>query len=126
MSENRSEVATLGFSGDSRYGLGSVAPNEYTACLSVGDLDIQADRGAADALTARSTATSPSSTPASPACSRWAGRSRCSAKLRGQVAFDNLDTSEKIGLGGAYGVRAYPEGEAYGDQGLCGHRPRPG
>lgn len=37
--------------------------------------------------------------------------------VRGQVAFDNLDSSEKMGLGGAYGVRAYPEGEAFGDIG---------
>jgi hemolysin activation/secretion protein len=37
--------------------------------------------------------------------------------VRGQIAFDNLDSSEKMELGGAYGVRAYPEGEAYGDQG---------
>lgn len=39
------------------------------------------------------------------------------AAMVGQVASKNLDTSEKIGLGGANGVRAYPEGEAYGDQG---------
>jgi hemolysin activation/secretion protein len=37
--------------------------------------------------------------------------------VRGQVASKNLDISEKMELGGAYGVRAYPEGEAYGDQG---------
>lgn len=37
--------------------------------------------------------------------------------LRGQLAFNNLDSSEKMQLGGAYGVRAYPEGEAYGDEG---------
>lgn len=39
------------------------------------------------------------------------------ATVRGQAAFDNLDSSEKMELGGAYGVRAYPEGEAYGDEG---------
>lgn len=39
------------------------------------------------------------------------------AAVNGQFASKNLDTSEKMGLGGAYGVRAYPEGEAYGDQG---------
>jgi hemolysin activation/secretion protein len=39
------------------------------------------------------------------------------ARVRGQAASQNLDASEKMGLGGAYGVRAYPEGEAYGDQG---------
>ena len=38
-------------------------------------------------------------------------------RVRGQLAFDNLDSSEKMELGGAYGVRAYPEGEAYADQG---------
>ncbi|MDQ0464390.1 hemolysin activation/secretion protein [Caulobacter ginsengisoli] len=37
--------------------------------------------------------------------------------LRGQLASKNLDSSEKMELGGAYGVRAYPEGEAYGDEG---------
>jgi hypothetical protein len=36
---------------------------------------------------------------------------------RGQLASTNLDISEKMQLGGAYGVRAYPEGEGFGDQG---------
>lgn len=39
------------------------------------------------------------------------------AALHVQLASNNLDTSEKIGLGGAAGVRAYPSGEAFGDQG---------
>jgi len=37
--------------------------------------------------------------------------------IRGQVASKNLDISEKMELGGAYAVRAYPEGEIYGDEG---------
>jgi hemolysin activation/secretion protein len=37
--------------------------------------------------------------------------------VNGQVASKNLDVSEKMELGGMYGVRAYPEGEAYADQG---------
>ena len=40
--------------------------------------------------------------------------------LRGQVASKNLDISEKMELGGMYGVRAYPEGEAYADEGYIG------
>ncbi len=40
-----------------------------------------------------------------------------SANLNGQIASKNLDSSEKMELGGMYGVRAYPEGEAYGDEG---------
>lgn len=40
--------------------------------------------------------------------------------IEGQWANRNLDSSEKMGLGGAYGVRAYPQGEASGDQGWLG------
>lgn len=35
----------------------------------------------------------------------------------GQVAAKNLDSAEKMSLGGPYGVRAYPKGEASGDSG---------
>jgi hemolysin activation/secretion protein len=35
----------------------------------------------------------------------------------GQWSSKNLDSSEKFSLGGAYGVRAYPQGEALGDEG---------
>lgn len=37
--------------------------------------------------------------------------------VKGQVASKNLDASEKMELGGAYAIRAYPEGEAYADEG---------
>jgi hemolysin activation/secretion protein len=39
------------------------------------------------------------------------------AALQGQLASSTLDVSEKLGLGGAAGVRAYPEGEAYVNEG---------
>ncbi|MDP2166528.1 MAG: ShlB/FhaC/HecB family hemolysin secretion/activation protein [Hydrogenophaga sp.] len=39
------------------------------------------------------------------------------AGINGQLASKNLDVSEKMALGGMYGVRAYPEGEAYADEG---------
>jgi len=39
------------------------------------------------------------------------------AGYSGQWASDNLDTAEKFQLGGPYGVRAYPVGEAVGDRG---------
>lgn len=34
-----------------------------------------------------------------------------------QFASGNLDSSEKMSLGGMYGVRAYPQGEAFADEG---------
>jgi hemolysin activation/secretion protein len=38
-------------------------------------------------------------------------------RLSIQRAANNLDPSEKLGLGGVNGVRAYPNGEAFGDNG---------
>jgi hemolysin activation/secretion protein len=38
-------------------------------------------------------------------------------QLSGQIASKNLNSSEKFSLGGANGVRAYPQGEASGDMG---------
>lgn len=39
------------------------------------------------------------------------------ARASAQYANENLDSSEGFGLGGANGVRAYPSGEAFGDEG---------
>ena len=41
-------------------------------------------------------------------------------KFSAQKASGNLDSSEHIYLGGAHGVRAYPQGEGSGDEGLMG------
>ncbi|MBO6235326.1 MAG: ShlB/FhaC/HecB family hemolysin secretion/activation protein, partial [Schwartzia sp.] len=41
-------------------------------------------------------------------------------KVSGQTAFNNLDSSEEMYLGGANGVRAYPQGEGSGDEGVLG------
>ena len=41
-------------------------------------------------------------------------------KVSGQKAANNLDSSEHIYLGGARSVRAYPQGEASGDEGILG------
>jgi hemolysin activation/secretion protein len=43
---------------------------------------------------------------------------RLYGSVQGQQAGKNLDSSEKFTLGGAYGVRAYPQGEGVGDDGL--------
>jgi len=42
------------------------------------------------------------------------------ARAAGQLAWDNLDSSEQFILGGPRGVRAYPVGEAQGDEGWLG------
>ena len=41
-------------------------------------------------------------------------------KASSQISSRNLDSSERFYLGGARGVRAYPQGEASGDEGILG------
>ncbi len=48
---------------------------------------------------------------------RLIGSTFLRGQVQGQWADKNLDSSEKFSLGGVYGVRAYPQGEAIGDQG---------
>ncbi|MFC2316737.1 MAG: ShlB/FhaC/HecB family hemolysin secretion/activation protein, partial [Selenomonas massiliensis] len=48
------------------------------------------------------------------------GRWHLNVRTQMQAAGDNLDSSEEIYLGGASGVRAYPQGEASGDNGCLG------
>lgn len=46
------------------------------------------------------------------------GPSQLFLRVNGQLASKNLDSSEKLSLGGLDGVRAYAQGEAAGDQAL--------
>lgn len=48
---------------------------------------------------------------------RLTARTVVFVSLTGQLANKNLDSSEQLSLGGAQGVRAYPEGEGIGDEG---------
>ncbi|MBQ4212975.1 MAG: ShlB/FhaC/HecB family hemolysin secretion/activation protein [Selenomonas sp.] len=54
------------------------------------------------------------------AVQRLGNRADVLVKASGQLASHNLDGSEKMYLGGANGVRAYPQGEGSGDEGLMG------
>lgn len=42
------------------------------------------------------------------------------ASLSGQISANNLDSTQRMSLGGSGGVRAYPGGEATGDDGFLG------
>lgn len=118
VSDKRIEALSVGFRGDSRDAFGGGGWNEYSAAWTTGDLDIEdpAER-AADALTARSDGNFNKLQFSVARLQTISGPLSLYGALRGQLAFDNLDSAEKMELGGAYAVRAYPEGEAYGDQG---------
>ncbi|HEX8307427.1 MAG TPA: ShlB/FhaC/HecB family hemolysin secretion/activation protein [Allosphingosinicella sp.] len=117
-SDKTSRALTLGLSGDSRDGLGGGGRNAFSAAWAFGDLRLQSptDR-AADALTARTEGGFGKLQFSAARLQTVSGPLSLYAALRGQLAFGNLDSSEKMELGGASGVRAYPEGEAYGDEG---------
>lgn len=120
-SRRTSRALNLGFSGDTRDELGGGGRNVFSAGLAVGNLHIRSpiDR-AADALTARTEGRFGRLQLSAARLQEVAGPLSLYAAVRGQLAFGNLDISEKMELGGAYGVRAYPEGEAYGDEGWLG------
>jgi hemolysin activation/secretion protein len=117
-SDKNIRAMTIGFSGDSRDDLGGGGWNVFSAGWTIGRLNLEspAER-AIDALTAHSQGGYGKLQFSAARLQTVSGPLSFYGAVRGQLAFDNLDSSEKMELGGAYGVRAYPEGEAYGDQG---------
>ena len=117
-SDRKSRVVTGGFTADSRDGFGGGGATTASVIWSYGTLDIETplDR-ALDATTAHTQGHFNKVSFSAARVQTLAGPLSIYGSVRGQLALDNLDSSEKMELGGAYGVRAYPEGEAYGDQG---------
>lgn len=117
-SDKRIVAGTLGLSGDFRDGLAGGGSTVFSLGWTTGHLDIHSTpERLADAASARSAGRYNKVQGSLARLQSIAGPLSLYGAVRGQVAFDNLDSSEKIELGGAYGVRAYPEGEAFGDTG---------
>lgn len=118
VSDKEIHAVTVGLRGDSRDSFGGGGWNAGSLSWTTGNLDIDspAER-AADALTARSQGGFGKLQYSLSRLQAVSGPLSLYGSVRGQLATDNLDSSEKMELGGAYGVRAYPEGEAYGDEG---------
>jgi hemolysin activation/secretion protein len=114
----RAQVVNLGLSGDEHDTLLGGGWSAYSLSYVVGSLDIRgAYERSVDRLTARTDGGYGKVQFSFARLQTIAGPLELFVSARGQIAFDNLDISEKMELGGAYAVRAYPEGEAYGDQG---------
>jgi len=118
VSDKTVSAVTIGLRGDSRDGFGGGGWNTGSLSWTSGELDIESPlERAADAASARSQGGFNKLQYAVSRLQTVRGPLSVYGSLRGQIATDNLDSSEKMELGGAYGVRAYPEGEAYGDEG---------
>lgn len=92
---------------------------QYGLQLTCGALDLSdnAQDFAVDAATARSDGRYSKISWNAARLQRLGERDRLLLSVSGQNASRNLDSSEQLSLGGASGVRAYPELEATGDQG---------
>jgi len=84
-----------------------------------GDLDRSGNAGdlASDQTTARSDGRFVKATASAARLQRVTDNTSVFGTVRGQIANKNLDSSEKFILGGPAGIRAYPIGEASGDDG---------
>jgi hemolysin activation/secretion protein len=111
--------ATLSLYGDSFDSLGGGGTNTANVTLERGNLDLSGSPNeSADALTTRSAG---SFEKLHLLVSRLQGVTAhfsLYGSLSGQLASKNLDSSEKIYLGGSDGVRAYPANEGGGSEGV--------
>jgi hemolysin activation/secretion protein len=117
--DRNSRVLMASLYGDHRddwYGGGL---NSWFLTWSTGQLDIETPNvRAVDEATARTNGHFDKIAFQATRVQRLGGPFSLSAGIGGQLASRNLDVSEKMELGGMNAVRAYPEGEAYADQGF--------
>ncbi len=109
----------LGIRGDHRDEFGGGGYSAYALTGTFGNLDIHTPLALfVDQLTARTNGHYGKLTFNAMRLQRLTDSWSLYAGINGQLASKNLDISEKMELGGMYAVRAYPEGEAYADEGV--------
>lgn len=116
--DKKANVLTMSLSGDYRERWGGGAFTSYSLALGAGEIDLQTpEMRTVDALTAQSNGHFSKLEFQAARLQSITESVSLSANIHGQIASKNLDVSEKMELGGMYAVRAYPEGEAYADEG---------
>lgn len=116
--QKRANVLMPGIYGDFRDKFGGGGLTSYGVTLSLGDLEIQtAETREFDAETAQTSGRYNKLAFNLMRLQRITDNISIYGAINGQVASKNLDIWEKMELGGMYGVRAYPAGTAFGDQG---------
>ncbi|WP_454831704.1 ShlB/FhaC/HecB family hemolysin secretion/activation protein [Pseudoxanthomonas wuyuanensis] len=114
----RARVWSAGVSGDAHDRWLGGGITGFSATWSHGHLDFEdAQNRWLDALTAGTQGDFEKLNVSMLRLQRLSQRLSLYGQWQGQWASGNLDSVEKFGLGGAHGVRAYPQGEASGDQG---------
>lgn len=119
--DKKSQVLVVGLRGDHRDLIGGGGFNNFYLAATTGSLDIRTP--SARALDSANAQSDGHFTKLGFSASRVQSVTSTVSfygAVSGQFASRNLDSSEKMELGGAWGVRAYPQGEAFGDKGLLG------
>ncbi|WP_349280000.1 ShlB/FhaC/HecB family hemolysin secretion/activation protein [Polaromonas hydrogenivorans] len=118
VTDKKAQALMASLRGDHRDSLGGGGLSSYTLTGTAGHIDIQTpSMRAFDAATAQSNGHYTKLGFSAMRLQSVTDTVSLYAGINGQVASKNLDVSEKMELGGINGVRAYPEGEAYADQG---------
>lgn len=100
---------------------GASGNNSWSLRYGSGQLDKESPNDAAlDAITAKAAGTYQKANLSFSRLQQLGGGYSLLAAVNAQYANKNLDASEKMSLGGPNGVRAYPVGEAAGDEGVLG------
>ncbi|MDP2170847.1 MAG: ShlB/FhaC/HecB family hemolysin secretion/activation protein [Rhodocyclaceae bacterium] len=118
LTDKKAQVLSASLYGNQRDNFGGGGITGYALTWSTGNIDIETPAARAiDAATAQTNGHFNKLGFRASRLQRVTDTVSLSAALNSQIASKNLDSSEKMGLGGMYGVRAYPEGEAYADEG---------
>jgi hemolysin activation/secretion protein len=118
-SDRKLQVGNAGLSGHFFDSFGGGGLSSVNLALYSGDLDLSGLSAAetADAAGPRTAGNFIRAVYSLARLQRLTRRISLFGSVRGQIADKNLDSSQKIILGGPTGVRAYPVGEASGDEG---------
>lgn len=118
VTDKKAQALTASLVGDHRDNIGRGGVTGYSVGLTSGNLDIETPAARAfDALTAQTNGHYNKLAFSALRLQNLTEILSLYGAISGQLASKNLDVSEKLALGGMYGVRAYPVGEAYADEG---------
>ena len=112
------KATSAGLSGNLQDTLGGGGISSFDLSVIFGKLSIDSPTALAiDAVSAQSSGSFTRLAYNTSRLQRLSDTAVLSFAVSGQQANKNLDSSEKFALGGANGIRAYPQGEASGDEG---------
>ena len=119
-SDKTTRSVVLGVSIDNRDDLGGGGLNGFSVAATKGQLNLSGSPSdqSIDAITAQADGGYTKLNYSLSRLQRLGRTTSFYASLSGQLASKNLDSSEQFTLGGPAAVRAYPTGEAIGDEGM--------